>query len=66
MGIATEQYEQGKGFSLDLYCLYLPVLEKRLQASFESMQKELKYFDAPVKTEISEDEYPSNNEEKDE
>jgi len=64
VGIATEQYEKGKGFSLDLYCLHLPVWEKGHQVSFESIQKDLKYFKKPVKTEISEDEYPSHNEEK--
>ncbi len=66
VGIATEQYEKGKGFSLDLYCLHLPVWEKNHQVSFEAMQKDLKYFKKPLKTKISEDEYPSNNEGKDE
>jgi len=62
VGIATEQYEKGKGFSLDLYCLHLPVWKKKHQDSFEAMQKDLKYFRRPAKTKISEDEYPNNNE----
>jgi len=66
VGIATEQYEKGMGFSFDLYCLHLPVWEKKHQDSFEAMQKDLKYFKKAVKTENSEDEYPNNNEEKNE
>jgi hypothetical protein len=66
VGIATEQYEKGKGFSFDLYYLHIPVWEKKHQDSFEAMQKDLKYFGKPERTEISEDEYPANNEEKSE
>jgi hypothetical protein len=58
LGIATEKYESGKGFSLDMYYLYLPYWNKKLQNAFEGMQKDLGYFSKPLKKLGDEDEYP--------
>jgi hypothetical protein len=58
VGIATEQYEKGKGFSLDLVHLHIPTWTAEAQARMEAMQKELGYFVAPRKTLTHEDEYP--------
>lgn len=59
IGIGTEQYEKGKGFSLDLYYLYLPVWTAAHQSHMEDMQRELGYFASPRRTVQPEDEYPS-------
>jgi hypothetical protein len=58
VGIATERYEKGKGFSLDLCNLYKPTWSAEDQKHMEAMQKELGYFATPKFTRTSEDEYP--------
>jgi hypothetical protein len=58
VGIATEQYEKGKGFSLDLVHLHIPTWTVEAQARMEAMQKELGYFVVPRETLTHEDEYP--------
>jgi hypothetical protein len=58
IGIATEQYEAGKGFSLDLCHLYKENWTAEDEAHMESIQKELGYFSKPVRNSVHEDEYP--------
>lgn len=60
IGIATEQYEPGKGFSLDSCYIYKPTWTDKDQAYLENMQKELGYFSKSVQTRNEEDEYPEN------
>jgi hypothetical protein len=58
VGIATEQYEKGRGFSLDLIYLYQPVWTSVHQTNMEKMQRDLGYFVSPQTIKSSEDEYP--------
>jgi hypothetical protein len=59
VGLATEQYEKGKGFSLDLCNLFKPTWTSEDQRIMEEMQAELGYFKSPKVTKTSEDEYPT-------
>jgi hypothetical protein len=59
VGIATERYEKGNGFSLDLYNLFRPKWSAEDQKRMEVMQKKLGYFSRPKVTKDSEDEYPT-------
>ncbi|MGH9713460.1 MAG: hypothetical protein ACRD5M_09210 [Candidatus Acidiferrales bacterium] len=59
VGLATERYEKGKGFSLDLCNLYKPMWSAEDQQTMEEMQNELGYFRNPKVTKDSEDEYPT-------
>jgi hypothetical protein len=58
IGIATEQYEPGKEFSLDLSYLYVEDWTQDNQKAMEDMRRDLGYFANPEKTEGFEDEYP--------
>lgn len=58
VGIATEQYERGRGFSIDLCYLKKETWTAADQDHMERMQKDLGYFTAPRTSEVSEDEYP--------
>lgn len=58
VGIATERYEKGKGFSLDLCNSFKPNWSAADQRLMEQMQKDLGYFVRPKVTKDSEDEYP--------
>lgn len=58
IGLATERYDRGKGFSLDLYNLFKPPWSAEDQRQMEKMQNELGYFNNPRVTKDSEDEYP--------
>jgi hypothetical protein len=58
VGLGTEQYEQGEGFSLDLVHLYMPVWTPEDQTRMEAMQRDLGYFASPHVIRSSEDEYP--------
>jgi hypothetical protein len=58
VGIATERYEKGKSFSLDLCNLFRPNWSAEDQRLMEQMQKDLGYFAKPKMTRDSEDEYP--------
>jgi hypothetical protein len=60
VGIATERYEKGKGFSLDLCNVFMPTWSARDQEQMEAMQKDLGYFTSPKLTRDSEDEYPTS------
>jgi hypothetical protein len=58
IGLATERYEEGKGFSFDLLYLYIPQWTDELQKQIEYAQKEFGYFANPQYMKIHEDEYP--------
>ena len=58
IGIATEQYEVGKGFSLDAYYLLKDKWTSEDQAQVEYLQREFGYFRNLRQTHMSEDEYP--------
>jgi hypothetical protein len=58
VGIATERYEKGKGFSFDLCNLFKPNWSAADQRLMGQMQKDLGYFARPKMTRNSEDEYP--------
>jgi len=58
VGIATERYEKGKGFSLDLCNVFRPNWSADNQRLMEQIQKDLGYFARPKVTKDSEDEYP--------
>jgi hypothetical protein len=60
IGVATEQYTPGMGFSLDLCHMYKPEWTQADQEVMEGMQRDLGYFVNPRKTTAGEDEYPSN------
>lgn len=59
IGLATERYEEGKGFSFDLAHFFIPQWTDELQKQVEYAQKEFGYFAKPQLTRIHEDEYPS-------
>jgi hypothetical protein len=61
VGIATEQYVRGQGFSFDVVHLHIPEWTAEQQHALEGMQRDLGYFVRPVRTEASEDEYPSGS-----
>ena len=58
VGIATEQYERGRGFSLDICHLYRPEWSIDDEARMKTIQDELGYFVNPTIIRVSEDEYP--------
>lgn len=58
IGIATEQYEPGEGFSMDAVSLCLPEWTPALEAKAKEIQEELGYFKTPVTTETTVHEYP--------
>jgi hypothetical protein len=60
VGIATEQYEKGRGHSLDLSLLKRNSWTDEDQARMEEMQRELGYFTNPKFSRMSEDEYPTD------
>jgi len=62
IGLATERYEEGKGFSFDLLYLNIPLWTDELQKQTEYAQKEFGYFANPQYMEIHEDEYPQEGE----
>ena len=64
IGIATEQYKKGKGFSLDTAYFHLPTLTSKDMGNIKKMSKELGFFDNPRERMIHEDEYPTNKKEK--
>lgn len=58
IGIATEQYEEGKGYSLDAYYFCKVAWTAEDQQRSEYFQKEFKFFLAPRVSQAHEDEYP--------
>jgi len=59
IGLATERYEEGKGFSFDIMYLHMPVWRKEDQTQMEYAQKEFGFFATPQSLAVHEDEYPS-------
>ena len=59
VGIATEQYEPGKGFSLDVLLFSQDNWTAKDKSLMEQVQSELGYFKKPIKTYGHEDEYPN-------
>ncbi len=57
VGIATEQYVPGKGFSLDVIYLHKPSWTAEDQKQLEYLQRQFGYFSNPVQSKIREDEY---------
>ena len=60
IGIATEQYEIGKGFSLDAVYLSKDTWTPEDQTQLVYLQKEFGYFTNPLQTQTHEDEYPNS------
>lgn len=58
IGLATEQFEEGMGFSFDLMYLYKPSWSDEDQYQMEIAKKEFGYFVSPLVQSIHEDEYP--------
>jgi hypothetical protein len=58
IGLATERYEEGKGFSFDLMHMHIPKWAGKLQEQMDYLQKEFGYFASPRLTKVHEDEYP--------
>ena len=59
VGIATEVYELGKGFSLDVCLFSKDNWTAKDKCQMEQVQEELGYFKSPIKTYRHEDEYPN-------
>lgn len=64
IGLATERYEEGKGFSFDLLYLHIPEWTEELQKQIEYAQKEFGYFANPQSAQFHEDEYPQGDKNK--
>lgn len=60
IGIATEQYEIGTGFSLDAVYLSKDIWTPEDQTQLEYLQKEFGYFTNHIQTQTHEDEYPNS------
>ncbi len=60
VGIATEQYVRGQGFSLDICYLHSPNWTPENQAEASRLQEEFGWFVKPEVTHVTEDEYPTS------
>lgn len=60
IGIATEQYEIEKGFSLDAVYLSKDAWTPEDQTQLEYLQKEVGYFTSSIQSQTHEDEYPNS------
>lgn len=60
IGIATEQYEIGTGFSLDAVYLSKDIWTHEDQTQLEYLQKEFGYFTNHIQIQTHEDEYPNS------
>lgn len=60
IGIATEQPEDGKGFTLDSFYLWMKDWTDEDQRKIDLMRNELDFFNKPVETRVKWDEYPSS------
>ena len=58
IGLATERYEEGKGYSFDIVYLYKEIWTEEDQKQMRYAQKEFGYFATPRMQKVSEDEYP--------
>jgi hypothetical protein len=64
VGLATERYEEGKGYSFDLIHMNIPQWTDELQRRMDYAQKEFGYFTNPRFKQVHEDEYPGTTEER--
>jgi hypothetical protein len=62
VGMATERYVRGQGYSLDLCLVDIPNWTPDHQRHAELMKKELGFFNEPVYSRASYDEYPESGE----
>jgi len=60
VGIATEEYMPGRGYSLDAFYFHRPVWTSEDQALLENIQREFRYFTNPIESKMQEDEYPGS------
>jgi hypothetical protein len=60
IGIATEQYKLGHGFSFDIIYLHKETWTDEDQKQLEYVQKEFGWFANPQQKSVHEDEYPIN------
>ncbi|HLJ18340.1 MAG TPA: hypothetical protein VKV15_27870 [Bryobacteraceae bacterium] len=60
IGLATEQYERGNGFSFDLFFLYEELWTDDNQRAMERIQRDCGFFVRPEKSHSREDEYPKD------
>ncbi len=60
IGVATEQYEPGKGFSFDIVYLHKETWTAEDQKQLEYAQREFGWFASPQQKLVHEDEYPTN------
>ena len=60
IGIATEQYQPGQGFSFDIVYLRQETWTDENQKQLENAQKEFGWFTSPQQTSVHEDKYPIN------
>lgn len=58
VGLATEQYQKGEGFSFDVCHLHMPVWTSKRQEQMLGIQADLGYFTSPMTSRGWEDEYP--------
>lgn len=61
IGLATEQYVRGKGFSFDVIYLHMPEWTAANQTEMEYSQKEFGYFKNPILHLIHGNEYPQTD-----
>ncbi|MBD2606313.1 NERD domain-containing protein [Scytonema hofmannii FACHB-248] len=60
IGIATERYQPGKGFSIDVIYLNKEIWTEEDQKNLEYAQREFGWFASPQQKSVHEDEYPTN------
>ena len=60
VGVATERYEKGQGFSLDAVRLIKPTWTPRDQDAMKGIQRDLGYFATPLNSRATGDEFPLN------
>lgn len=58
VGLATEEYRRGSGFSLDAALLEKPVWTAEDQAEMEELQRNTGAFESPQWSQSYEEEYP--------
>jgi hypothetical protein len=58
VGLATEEYEQNSGFSVDAAVYYKEFWTKADQIEMEALQEASRAFVSPILAESREDEYP--------
>ena len=60
IGIATERYQKGRGFSIDVFYLNKEIWTEEDQKNLEYVQREFGWFATPQQKSVHEDEYPTN------